>query len=303
MTASNYLDGQENLYGLPSQLPDGLAEQASSIVDSVLKRPEGLIYAADKNGNPSYMKGLSPSFSYKIQGAVAPGSKVQVTVTPNIRVDFVGEVLVLDRANPDALETVVVDSVVLPNQVVFRTVQFAHADQTAADVGMVITEERNLPAKRSLARYSRSPMASLLSLMGRYAYGRRSDQVGGMYQEMNLLASVQTFGGPPQWLPIDINQASWSDSTATIWVPAGMLLAYYSDVKLKYVAGFPQVPDPVVRATCNIARSLTAGGIFGNVGNIKTISAGDTRIERFGATNVDEDTKKLLSPFNAQLFW
>lgn len=38
-------------------------------------------------------------------------------------------------------------------------------------------------------------------------------------------------------------------------------------------------------------------------GNIKTISAGDTRIERFGATNVDEDTKKLLSPFNAQLFW
>jgi hypothetical protein len=79
-----------------------------------------------------------------------------------------------------------------------------------------------MPNKRSVARVAKWPIINVVSLLGRYAYGRRSDQVGGLYQEMNLLASVQTFGGPPQWIPINVTQSSWSDQNGDIWVPAGM---------------------------------------------------------------------------------
>jgi hypothetical protein len=303
MAGSNYLDGAENQYGLPSPLPAGLGEQASAIVDSYVKRPEGLIYTSDLNGNPAFMRGLSPSFTYKSVGAISPGAAVAIPVTPPIvRPDLIGEVLVLDRKNPDALESVIVTGTTGNDTIIVAQVQFAHTAGTTMDVGMIITEERTVPSKRSIVRYSKFPCVGILSLMGRYGYGRRSDQVGGLYQEMNLLASVQTFGGPPQWIPITVAQANWSDQTGEIWVPAGMLLAYYSDVKIKYVAGFPEPPDNLVRATAAIAQSLgTVATMGGNA--IKVLSAGDSRIQRIGATNMDDDTRRLLAPFMARTFY
>ena len=303
MAASNYLTGAEGLYGLPSPIPAGVGEQASAIVDAYLKRPEGMIYVCDKNGNPAFMKGLSPSFSYTIAGGVPSGLNVAVTVTPtNVRPDMVGEVMILSREDPEALEAVVVSGTVGNNTLVFSSVQFAHSAPAKADLGMVISEERSLPNKRSIARYSKFPCVAILSLMGRYGYGRRSNQVSGNFQEMNLLASVQSFGGPPQWIPVTITQASWSDATGEIWVPAGLLMAYYSDVKLKYVAGFPAPPDPLVRATAQVALSLISTSVYGG-GGIKSISAGDTRIQRFGSTNMDDDTRRLLVPYIARTFY
>lgn len=303
---SNYLDGEENLYGLQLPLPDGVAQQASAIVDSNLKRPEGLVYVNDKNGNPSYMKAKVPSFTYKLS-ALTAGNNVTATVSPpNLRQDFAGEVLVLDRGNPDLMETVVVTGAPSASQVTLQSVQFNHSANVTADIGMTVAEERSVPSKRSIVRYAKFPCVQILSLMGRYAYGRRSDQVGGLYQEQNLLAAVQTFGGPPQWITIPLAQVSWSDETGEIWVPAGLLMAYYSDVKMRYVAGFAKTPDPIVRATAAIAQSLTsAANLYG--GNIKTIAAGDSRIERFGGsyggTNIDADTRRLLEPFKARLFY
>lgn len=303
MAGSNYLEGTTNLFGLPAILPTGLGEQASAIVDNYVGRPEGMLYVSDKNGNPTFMRALTPSFTYTVSAGVPAGTKVTITVTPpNVRPDLVGEVLVLDAKNPDLLEAVVVDAIVGNNQLVLAKVQFAHLADTKADMGLVIAEERSLPAKRSIARYSRFPCVAILSIMGRYAYGRRSDQVGGLYQEMNLLAAVQMFGGPPSWIPIASNQISWSDQTGEIWVPAGLLLAYYSDVRLRYVAGFPSPPDALVRATAAVGQSLVASGMFGG-GNIKSIAAGDHRIQKFGPSYLDEDTKKTLNFFKVRSFY
>ncbi|WP_024516838.1 hypothetical protein [Bradyrhizobium sp. Tv2a-2] len=305
---SNYLDGEENLFGfpggLPTVLPSGVGEQASAIVDAYLKRPEGLVYVTDKNGNPAFMKAAVPSMTYTVtSGAITAGNLVTVTVSPaNIRPDMIGEVMVINRNGPDELEAVVVQGTSGNNTLTFQTCQFNHGASAELDVGLVITEERSMPNKRSIARYSKWPMPTIMSLMGRYAYGRRSDQVGGLYQEMNLLASVQTFGGPPQWIPISITQCSWSDSTGEIWVPAGMLLAYYSDVKIKYVAGFTasNVPDEIVRATASVAAALISAQAYGGAG-LKMISAGDMRIERFSSTYLDGDSKKLLDRYKARL--
>jgi hypothetical protein len=298
---SNYLEGVTDGWGLPETLPTGVGQLASTIVDSYLMRPEGLIFIQDSNGNPTAMAAAAPTFTYKLASAIAPGNSIVVNVTPaTIRPDFVGEVLVLDFGT-GTVEACVVVSTSGNNQITLGTVQFAHASGAAADVGRVITEERNCPSKRSIIRVAKYPIINVLSMLGRYAYGRRSDQVGGLYQEMNLLASVQTFGGPPQWVPITITQSSWSDATGEIWVPAGMLMAYYSDVRVKYVSGYLTVPDPVLRATAQIAASLIATQNLG--GGLKMIAAGDTRLERFSATTLDDDVKRLLEPFKARTFY
>lgn len=299
---SNYLDGQEGLFGLTAPVPAGAGEQASAIVDNYLKRPEGLIYVADKNGNPSYMKALNPSMQVKIAAGVSPGTNVVVVITPPIaRADLIGEILILDRTSPDTMEAVVVVAFSGNNQLTLASVQFAHAADVKGDMGLVITEERSCPAKRSIVRYSKFPCVSILSIMGRYSYGRRSSQFAGVVED-NLFASVAQFGGPPAWGMIPLSSVSWSDQTGEIWVPASNLLTYYSDVKIRYVAGFYDPPDEVVRATAAIAQSLLASSALGG-GAIRTIQAGDTRIERFGATNMDEDTRGMLDSFRARIFY
>jgi hypothetical protein len=298
---SNYLAGVTDGFGLPSPLPNGLAAQASALVDVYLKRPKGLVYELDANGNPCAMVAAQPDLTLTLQTSIAPGSNVAATVTQQfVRPDMVGDVLVLDAANPAAREAVTVTAATAPNQLTFTNVQFAHNSGASAQRGLVLAEDRNAPSKRSIVRVSEGPIVNVLSLLGRYAYGRRSDQVGGLYQEMNLLAAVQTFGGPPQWIPIPTQQCSWSNATSELWVPAGMLMAYYSDVRIKYIAGFlaGQLPDPIIRATVNIAGGILQSSQFG--GAINLIAAGDTRIQRFMASVIDDDTRTLLDPYKAK---
>lgn len=298
---SNYLEGVTDGYGLPSSLPPGLALLASDIVDSYLKRPEGLVYVCDANGKPYAMQNALPTFSYTLQAAIQPGFNVSVNVTPDlVRPDLIGEVLTIDFGNDQVGESCVVVQTSGRNNITLKHVQFAHESGAVADVGRVVTEDRNAPNKRSLVRVAKWPIVHVQSLLGRYAYGRRSDQVGGLYQELNLLAAVQTFGGPPQWLPIQVEQSSFSDSTGEIWVPAGVLLAYYSDVRIKYITGYTQanIPRPIVRATSQIASALIQTA--GTPGQIKTIYAGDTRLEKFSSTIIDNDMRSLLDPFKAR---
>jgi hypothetical protein len=296
---SNYLQGVTDGFGLPNPLPPGVAQLASTIVDSYLQRPEGLIYIADTNGNPCAMAALSPSFTYTITDAITSGTNVVVTVTPPlVRDDLLGEVLVLDYGNPSLVEACVVVSTNGNNRLTLGSVQFNHAASARADVDRVITEDRSCPSKRSIVRVAKFPIVNVVSMLGRYAYGRRSDQIGGLFQEMNLLASLQAFGGPPMWIPIVIPASSWSSSTGEIWVPASLYMSYYSDVRIKYVSGYATVPDPVVRATAQIAVGLINTPNLG--GGLKMITAGDTRLERFAATTLDTDVKRLLDPFKAR---
>lgn len=299
MAGSNYLVIATNGYGLSWPLDVGLAEQASAIVDSYLKRPEGLIYKTDSNGNPCAMAATTPTMTYSLSGSISPGVNVVASVTPaNIRPDMVGDVIVFDFLTPASVEACVIVATTGNNQITLDRVQFTHASGRKGDLGRLITEDRSCPSKRSIIRVAKWPIVTVTSLLGRYAYGRRSDQVGGLYQEMNLLASVQTFGGPPQWMPITVAQASWSDSAGEIWVPAGMLLAYYSDVRVRYIAGYASVPDPVMRATAQIATALQA--MDGMAGEMKMMAAGDTRIERFSASMIDENCKAMLDPYKAR---
>ena len=297
--ASNYLANVTDGYGITPPITVSLATQASAFVDAYLKRPEGLLYNIDANGNPCSMVSATPELTYTLSGSISPGTNVVATVTPALIKSFtVGEVFVLENSSSTLREACLVVSTIGNNQVTLGSVQFAHSSGAIAQTGLTITEDRNCPSKRSIIRVAKGPIVNVLSLLGRYAYGRRSDQVGGLYQEMNLLAAVQTFGGPPQWIPIPLAQCDWSNSTDELWIPAGLLLAYYSDVRVRYIAGYIVPPDPIVSATISIAAGISQSG--GLSGQIKSLAAGNSKIERFGASVLDDETRRVLDPYKAK---
>jgi hypothetical protein len=281
-------------------------QQASTIIDAYLERPEGLVWAPDGSGLPCYMAGLSPALSFTLPGALTPGlnKTIAFPAASAGMTDLIGEVFVLDRANSGLCEAVTISAIdVAHGTATFARVAFSHAMGATMETGLTIVEDRAMAAKRSLTRVSRSPIVRLLSGMGRYSYGRRSDQIAGLGGNVNLLAEMQVFGGAPAWVPFDATQASISVATGEVWIPAGMLLSNYSDVRLRYVAGFPaaSIPSGVKQATADIIRFNQE---FPDVpGSFKTFAAGGTKLERFSDTVLDADTKSRLEPYRLKLFF
>lgn len=305
MPSAYLLDADLATYGVPSATPQQIA-QASTIIDGYLERPEGLVWTPDASGLPAYMAAKSPTMSFTLPAHIAPGQNVVVpfpAAAAGIS-DLIGEVFVLEKANPSNCEAVVVAGTDNINgTITLARVMFSHGTGATMDAGLYIMEERPIASKRSQTRVSRYPIVRLVSGLGRYSYGRRSDQVAGLYNDTNLLAAIQTFGGPPQWISFDVSQASISVATGEIWVPAGLLLAYYSEVRLRYLAGFPaaSVPDTVKQACANIINMIGSFNYADAPPAFKVVQAGGTRLERWNDSMLDADTKALLEPLRLKL--
>ena len=284
--------------------------QASMIIDAHLRRPEGLIWMPDGNGNPCYMAGLSAQMSLTTLGALAAGQSTQVPVSGPIATLLGGITgggtagagfgLVIDRANPALTEAVQVMSV-NGNVITIAQTQFAHAQGAVLEFGLLIYEERVMPQDRPLTRLSRSPTLVLVAGQGRYGYGRKGDQSRYMVDEYNLLASITHFGGPPVWVPFPANTTGINPQTGEIWVPAGILLSYYSQIRAYYVAGFSVagLPAEVKQACANIIASIQT---VPQPSNIKKLRAGDTEYNRFADSVIDGDTRLMLSPSRTRMY-
>jgi hypothetical protein len=213
--------------------------------------------------------------------------------------DMRGEVVILDRETPDLTEACIIQSMT-PGQITLTSVSNSHASGCTLDLGLCIFEEKSQPQERSITRVSRPPVR-LLSGMGRYGYGRRTDQEMGMFNEVNLLAVVEAFGGPPMWVPFNISQASVSYTTGEIWTPAGILLAYFSDVRLWYVSGFAQknLPPIIKQATAQLVENFQQNPEL--AGMVQSIGAGTTKIARFAPSQLDHDTLAMLNTYRMNL--
>jgi hypothetical protein len=189
---SVYLDSSEyDAFGLTSTVTDGQVMRASALIDAYLKRPLGLAYLMDRDGVPCAMQGGSPRMTYTL-GALSPGSNVTVAITPaNATQDLIGEVLIVEVDSVN-IEALVVTAVPSAGQLTFKAVKYSHANGTRASLGFVITEEKSLPGRRSVVRSMQHPFVTMLSCLGRYGYGRRSDQAAGTWGDVNLLAMVQS---------------------------------------------------------------------------------------------------------------
>lgn len=304
MSGSAYLSGGEYAaYGLPGTTTAADVAGASALLDAYLHRPEGVVWTPDANGLPCYMAALSPLFTLNAAGAIGVGSNVVVPVTGGmVSPDLVGEVLILDRATANKTEACVV-SAVGQGSVTLQSVGVAHAAPVTLDGGLVIMEERPMPANRSVSRVTRPQPARMISVQGRYAYGRRNQQQSGVFIDPSILASVQVFGGPPNWNPVDVRNVSVSPATGEVWIPAGSLNASFSDVRMRYVAGYAaaNLPDPLKRACASVVTQLQ--NFPDLVGSVKSIQSGGTKIERFADTLLDVQTRALLGPFEARLFY
>jgi hypothetical protein len=299
MTFTPYLQSSEYAtYGVSDATAAQIAA-ATRLVNTYLARPEGLLWSPDANGVPAYMTNKQPTLSLSATSQINPGANVSITIPGGqFGLQTIGEVVILDAATENLTEACIVTGAT-GNTLTLQNVQFTHAAATI-DFGLTILEENPVASKRSITRVSRTPVAQILAGYGKYAYGRRSDQFAGPDINNNLLAYVAAFGGPPLWTQFPIDQTDINMVTGEIWIPPGLLLAYFSDVRLRYVAGWSQanLPTDIKQAVANIVRAAIDSPLGGN---IKMMKAGDATLERFGPSAIDSDTKALLQPYKALL--
>lgn len=301
MAQSLYLQGADlATYGATSATAAQITA-ASALIDGYLGRREGLLWAADANGSPAYMEGLSASIALTFSAAVNPGSAVQATLTGPTAMIAPGDVLVADIATPGSTEALVIQSI-SGQTATFKAVQFAHAQGSALSAGLVISEQRTMPQNRPITQVSRFPVANALSGVGRYGYQRRGDDGFGSMDTFNLLAVMSRFGGPPSWEPFTLQSNSIDPHTGQMWIPAGVLLAYYTEVKIQYVAGWSYAGlPPEIKQSC--ANIINAQANFPELnGNIQTLKTGAAQITRFKDTVLDADTKTMLDQYRARAF-
>lgn len=284
-------------FGAPGATADAVL-QASALIDTHIQRPEGLVWAPGADGAPAYMAATAPQITIALAAAISPGSNVAATLTGQAGMIEVGDVLLADAAASNKIEALTVTSMAWP-LVTFRRVGYAHDAGATLDLGRVITEKRFMPKGRPVTQVSRSPIR-LLSLAGRYTFGRRGDHAMAG-DDYNLLASLQQFGGVPVWEAIDPLAANFQTDTREVWVPAGIMSANYSEVRVHYLAGFSAaaLPAGVKRACAMLVNALAS---VPDLGGVKSYKAGNTAITRFANTMIDSDLKDLLKPHVAAAF-
>lgn len=285
-------------YGVPASTTVNQVAQACMLVDAYCKRPEGLIYVPDASGNPTYMARKPPGAQFSIVGGLAPGDNVVATVNGPTKMLGHGAVLICDRANPSIMEPLNVVKAV-GNQVTFLKVTQTHAANVVLEDGLVIFETKQMPNNRPLAIMQKNPVRTLLKGQGRYGYNRRGSSANYSLNEFNLLAVMTQFGGPPIWQEINMDITEFNPQTGECWIPAGIMLAYYTEIRMYYLAGFlaNELPDAIKFATATLINTQTNVPLQGN---LKSMKAGDTSLERFLDTVFDADTRNQLNPYRAR---
>lgn len=293
--------GDYSAYGLAPSTTAAQVQQASAMIDTYLKRPEGLLYGVDANGSPAYMLNKSPTQQLTTTQAIAPGKAVQVVVQGPVNMIQVGDVFLIDQANPGVCENLQVANV-LGNTITFSSVQFAHASGALLAGGLLITEERSMPGDRPMTRMSRFPIANAVSGVGRYGYLRRGDDSTLGLDTFNMLAVFSQFGGPPAWELWTPQANSINALTGEVWVPAGVLLAYYTNIKLVYAAGwtYATLPDAVKQACAQVVYAIQQAPTLGNV---KSQEAGGSRLDYFTASALSADVKMQIDTYKARMFF
>lgn len=291
--------------GLCDDTEDDVVQQASAIVDQVLGRPEGLVWKPDYAGAPAYMAALTSYLAFTVEADIPSGHGVVVSITPPIaNQDLVGEVLIVGRAAQATTEAVRVTAVSRDGTTLtLDTVALDHPAGALLELGLTIGEERSIPSNRQIARVCKTPVVRLLAIQGRYGYGRRSEQISGRFQDENILAMVQQFGGAAPWITVNPYDCAISPRNGEVFIPGGVLLSSFSDARIRYVAGYPesQIPEPIKIATKVCIDGLLA--LADVPGSVKVYKTATTSVTRFTASSLDEDTRRMIAPFKALKFY
>lgn len=276
-----------------------LVTRASQIIDSFLKRPEGLIYAVDANNTPIYMQSPVASQTLTTTQSISPGKTISVTVTGASSIIQNGAVGILDIGQ-SSVEPVIVNSVT-GNTIILYNVNNSHNSGATIQFGLLIDEQIDMFNNRPITKLSRCPVMNVIGGEGRYSYSRNNSAIQNMVDDINMLAIYSQFGGPPAWEPWTPTPSMWDINTGELWVPSGVMLSYFSQIRVHYVAGFTyaNLPANIKQACANIINNIIGSPIGAD---IKSYRAGDTAIERYSNTLIDNDTRDLLIMYCARMF-
>jgi hypothetical protein len=323
---SAYLESTDYAaYGVPNATA-AQVQWASALIDGYLARREGLVYEVDGFGNPCAMVAPAPTYQLAAQAAFGPSPTTAITINVSGPVNRAvnGEVLIVDRglSTEEALVIQVSptpftnspnglgnaqwgnggNQIQAVNPLGIAGCNFAHASGALLQAGLTIKEEHPMPSDRPLATLYRTPVASVLSGQGRYGYGRRGNTQFYAIQQFNLLNMLQGFTGPPLWEQFQVNINNCDPERGTFWAPSGIFLAYYSRVRIWYVAGFTysDLPSVVKQACAQLVLALQQYPEM-SAGNMKSLAAGQNNMQRFTASLLDEDTKRMLNFYRARI--
>ena len=154
------------------------------------------------------------------------------------------------------------------------------------------TEQLSLPSDRQQVQLNVRPAIKVLAADGRYGYGRRDRRVLNSVN-YDYLAAIAVWGSPPGWTALDPEAIDLYGPSGDCWLPTGHFLVTYSEVRVKYLAGFTQIPDRVKLALVEIMNTLAARQV-----SMRRMS-GVSRVQNtfIGEGFVSQTAKDLLEPY------
>jgi hypothetical protein len=164
------------------------------------------------------------------------------------------------------------------------------------------TEQLRLPSGRNRVLLSYTPAVALapatipyVTAQGRYGYPRRASSSMQVFPATSLLELSSIFGGPPQWEDIDVTQIVDNHATGEIWLPPGIYMAQYTEIKITYTAGYVVVPDAIMAACAYLVFAyLERAAMMGMKGKVTALVASDH-------TLIDADIKAMLDPYRVRV--
>lgn len=141
-------------------------------------------------------------------------------------------------------------------------------------------------------------LSPIISCSGRYGYPRRGEQA--LYPDlnygMNLLVVASYFGGPPNFVTIDVSAIDFESQTGEMWVPAGIYMSQYTEIIVTYNSGYDprNMPYPIKDSCAAIVKNLLAKG--GTTG-VRSLAAPGSVSVQVSESLIDPDIERWLAPF------
>jgi hypothetical protein len=157
--------------------------------------------------------------------------------------------------------------------------------------------ELSIPSDRNEVVLHYRPVIKLLDAAGRYGYGRRDRRQMNVIN-VDYLAVMAVTGNPPQFNAIDVAQIDVDPATGICWLPAGLFLVSYSQVRLKWLAGFVDMPARVKMAMMLLINSICAKG----EGDRTQYSVGKVSRTFATASYFTQDIERALAPFVVEVW-
>lgn len=124
----------------------------------------------------------------------------------------------------------------------------------------IYQERINVPSDRQQVILAATPVIKIVDASGRYSYGRR-DRRALNQVNYDYLAALAVFGNPPRFQNIPVDDIEVFQPTGECWLPTGFFLIGYSQVDIKYMSGFTQIPDRAKAALAEIINTICAKGV------------------------------------------